>query len=110
MGISAILLKMLAKKEYSKYSKNKNSALQDQSNIFREILVRGHNSVFGKQKKLAKNTTYEQFHTLVPIGDYETIKPFISRISNGEKNILTAGKPLYFAMKFATVWSQEGDL
>ncbi len=103
MGVSAILLKMLAKKEYSKYSKNINSALKEQSNTFKNILAKGHNSVFGKQKKLAKNTTYEQFQKLVPVGDYETIRPFISRISNGEKNILTTGKPLYFAITSGTV-------
>ncbi len=102
MGISALLLKMLAKKEYSKYSKTKKFALQEQSNVFREILSQGHNSVFGKNKKLTKNTTYEQFQNLVSVGDYETIRPFISRISNGEKNILTAGKPLYFAITSGT--------
>jgi hypothetical protein len=102
MGISSLLLKILAKKEYSKYSKNIHSALEDQANVFKDILAQGHNSIFGKQKKLQKHTTYEQFQSLVQIGDYEDIRPFISRISNGEKNILTAGKPLYFAITSGT--------
>ncbi|MAZ58083.1 MAG: hypothetical protein CMP56_01555 [Flavobacteriales bacterium] len=102
MGLSSFLLKWLAKKEYKKYSLNKQCAIKNQTDIFNKIMLRGRGSEFWKQKKIPNIKKYNQFQSLLPISDYESIRPFISQISNGEKNILTKGMPLYFAITSGT--------
>lgn len=102
MGLSSFLLKWLAKKEYKKYSVNKQCAIKNQTDIFNKIMLRGRGSEFWKQKKIPNIKKYNQFQSLLPISDYESIRPFISQISNGEKNILTKGMPLYFAITSGT--------
>ncbi len=102
MGLSSFLLRWLAKKEYKKYSLAKQDAIKNQTNIFNKIILQGSTSDFWRQKKIQTIEQYSQFQSLFPISDYEDIRPFISKISNGEKNILTKGKPLYFAITSGT--------
>ena len=102
MGLSSFLLKWLAKKEYKKYSSNKQTAIKNQSEIFNKILLRGSQSLFWKQNKLPTITKYSEYNHLVPISDYESIRPFISKISNLEQDVLTRGGPLYFAITSGT--------
>jgi hypothetical protein len=102
MRLSSFLLKWLAKKEYKKYSSDKQDAIKNQASIFNKIILRGGQSAFWKENKIPKIINYDQYRSLVPVSDYESIRPFISKISNGEKNILTKGKPLYFAITSGT--------
>ena len=55
MGLSSFLLKWLAKKEYKKYSLNKQCAIKNQTDIFNKIMLRGRGSEFWKQKKNTKH-------------------------------------------------------
>ena len=59
-------------------------------------------SVFAKKFNIKKGVTYAQFCNRIKLCEYEDLKEYISRISNGEKNILTSGSPLYFAITSGT--------
>lgn len=102
MNISSLLLKLLAKKEYKKYSLNKLSAIKNQKEIFNKIILNGSQSMFWKQNKFPKIRKYSEYQKLVSVSDYESIKPFIFKISNGEKYVLTKDSPLYFAITSGT--------
>ncbi len=102
MGISSFILKQLAKREYRKNLINQNSAIKHQHNVFKKILTAGDESVFCQTKNINKNINYETFQNLVPVGDYESIRPYIKQISNNNSNVLTRGRPLYFAITSGT--------
>ena len=102
MGVSSFILKLLAKQEHKKNVLMQASAIKDQNSILRTILKRGKNCLFTQHLNLSNNPTYHQYSNCVPISDYESIRPYIKKISNGEKNILTQGLPSYFAITSGT--------
>src|SRR5690606_5408875 len=46
--------------------------------------------------------TYEDFKKLVPIRDYELLRPYMERVKAGEPDVLWPGKPAYFAKTSGT--------
>lgn len=46
--------------------------------------------------------TYEAFREQIPIRDYEALRPYINRVTEGEENILWPGKPLYLSKTSGT--------
>ena len=102
MTIPSFILKYLAKKEHRKSVTDQKLAIPNQKKTFRKILTMGEDSLFGKTAQIKKTTNYNEFKNLVPVGNYESIRPYIKKISHGEKNVLTKGKPLYFAITSGT--------
>jgi hypothetical protein len=70
--------------------------------IFRQIIHKAKDTVFGKEHDFAGIATYDDFKNQVPINDYEGIRNYIERIKAGEENILWKGKPVYFAKTSGT--------
>ena len=109
MGVSSFILKLLAKQEYKKNVLMQASAIKDQNSILRTILKRGNNCLFTQNLNLSNNLTYHQYANCVPISDYESIRPYIKKISNGEKNILyTYEKGVLNGP--TKIFSKEGEL
>lgn len=77
-------------------------ALKTQDEIFRRLVRDAQNTAFGIEHHFDNIKNYEDFKKLVPVRDYEGLKPYIERIKNGELNILWPGKPLYFAKTSGT--------
>lgn len=78
------------------------SAIEDQENIFKNLLRTGSKTVFGKDHHLSEVKTYEEFKSAVPVRDYEQLKKYIDQIKEGKHNILWKGKPIYFAKTSGT--------
>ncbi len=74
-----------------------------QLRILREILKRSANTAYGLEHKLASVNTIAEFRRAVPISDYEAHRPYIDRIWNGEKNVLTSEYPAMFATTSGTM-------
>jgi len=102
MALSSFILKILAQKQYKKSSLMQASAIKDQSVVLKTILKRGARSLFARDLNLSKKTTYHKFKQNTPITDYEYIKPYVRKISEGKKNVLTQGAPAYFAITSGT--------
>ena len=49
-----------------------------------------------------KSKTYDDFKKNVPVRDYEDLRPYIDRVSNGEENVLWPGKPIYITKTSGT--------
>ena len=78
------------------------TALQDQDAIFKELLKVGKTTEFGKEHRLDKVNTYDEFKAAVPVRDYEAFRPYIQKVKEGKHNILWKGKPIYFAKTSGT--------
>ncbi|MGV8168663.1 MAG: GH3 family domain-containing protein, partial [Candidatus Nanoarchaeia archaeon] len=73
-----------------------------QEKVLLRILKRNQNSLYGRIHNFSSIKSIEEYQGKVPIVSYEDIKPYIERLKNGEKNILTKDKVIYFATTSGT--------
>ena len=75
---------------------------QTQERMFRMALERGRRTALGRQFGLSEVRTPEQFRAAVPIFDYETFKPWIGRMLDGERDVAAPGRVDLFARSSGT--------
>jgi hypothetical protein len=102
MSIKSFAAKIFARHIRKKIDKWASNPLETQEKVFKELMDKGKNTVFGKDHGFSEITSYEQFQKKVPIRDYEELKPYVDRMVAGEENILWPGKPLYYAKTSGT--------
>ena len=102
MGISSFIIKTLSRKTFKRVIGEQSLAISNQNALFKKIISRGVNSLFGKNLDIKANLDYDSFSKLVPISTYEDYRDYISLISHGKKNILTHGRPMCFAITSGT--------
>lgn len=73
-----------------------------QEEWFRKLIGEGKNTEWGKKHGYSSIATIEQFKKNVPIQDYESLKGFIDKMRQGEKNILWPGEVRWFAKSSGT--------
>lgn len=75
-------------------------------NTAKEMISKNKNTEFGKQhnfdKILKSRNPIEEFKKQVPISDYWDYEKQINRMAAGEKNVLTAEDPTFFALSSGT--------
>lgn len=102
MNLKSLLARPFANYIFNKISKGKETAVEDQQAILKQILKSAAQTDFGKEHDFASIQEYEDFKKQVPIRDYEEIKGYIQKIKDGKQNVLWKGKPLYLAKTSGT--------
>ena len=97
--ISTILVAQLIQRRNQKWI---SQPIQWQSKTFNKLLTSASSTSFGQDHEFSKISSYEDFKQIVPVRDYEGLKPYVDRVVEGEKNILWPGQPLYFAKTSGT--------
>jgi hypothetical protein len=67
-----------------------------------EILKRNAKSEYGREHGFERIASIEDYQHAVPQNTYESLEPFITRVTQGEQNVLTADKALMFATTSGT--------
>ncbi|MDG4715211.1 GH3 auxin-responsive promoter family protein [Winogradskyella marincola] len=101
-SIKAALSKPFAKLIAKRINKWASQPVETQEKVFQNLIKEAKNTVFGKDHKFNTITSYEDFKALVPVRDYEALRPYVERVVKGEENILWKGKPIYFAKTSGT--------
>lgn len=101
-SIKAALSKPFAKLIAKRINKWASQPLETQDKVFQNLIKEAKNTVFGKDHKFNTIQSYEDFKNLVPVRDYEALRPYVERVVKGEENILWKGKPIYFAKTSGT--------
>ncbi|MEN8186238.1 MAG: GH3 auxin-responsive promoter family protein [Bacteroidota bacterium] len=101
------MLKSFLAKIYAKFTAQKvyhwvENPVISQKQIFENLISNAKHTAFGKDHNFENIKTPEDFKKLVPIRDYETLKPYVERVKRGEEDILWKGKPIYFAKTSGT--------
>ncbi len=73
-----------------------------QKDKLKSILSRNAGTVFGRFHGFAKFSAIQEFRRCVPLSTYDDLRPLIDRSARGEKGILTAEDPLFFAVTSGT--------
>jgi hypothetical protein len=102
MGIKAALSKPLAAYTHYRDQKWMRHPEKAQEAIFQQILKQAANTIFGKDHNFANIKTHADFVKVVPVRDYEALKPYFDRVKKGEQDILWPGKPIYLAKTSGT--------
>lgn len=73
-----------------------------QQHIFKELIQKGKETVFGKDHHFAEIQSHKDFVKHVSVRDYEELKSYIDRVTEGEKDVMWPGRPQYFAKTSGT--------
>jgi len=102
MGLKAVLSKIFAGVVNRQLNNIRNNAVKLQQKTFTKLVSDARGTVFGKEHKFENIRTYDDFKKQVPVRDYEELRYYIERVTNGEENVLWPGKPLYLTKTSGT--------
>jgi GH3 auxin-responsive promoter len=102
MKLKSLLAKPFANYIHKQIRKSMLTAVDDQDQIFKQIIKTATNTVFGSDHKFSEIKSHADYVANVPIRDYEAIKPYIEMVKQGKQNVLWKGQPIYFAKTSGT--------
>lgn len=76
--------------------------IDTQQQVFNDLISSAQYTEYGKQHGFDKLNSVAEFKKAVPINDYDTLKPFIQRILEGQQNILWPSQINWFAKSSGT--------
>ena len=95
--VSWVMLKRLNQIDFFKKHPN-----EVQSGILSELLTKAKNTYFGQKYNFHKISSVKDFQEIVPLHDYDKLKPYIEKVLKGEKDILWPGETRWFAKSSGT--------
>ncbi|RYZ94706.1 MAG: hypothetical protein EOP47_27305, partial [Sphingobacteriaceae bacterium] len=102
MGLKAILSKVFAAYVNRQLNYQRKNAVPLQQKTFLQIIQQAQDTAFGKAHNFAQIKTYDDFKKQVPVRDYEELRPYIERVTEGEENVMWPGKPAYLTKTSGT--------
>lgn len=102
MGILSPAIKSILKLRLSTIQNFVLNPIDTQVQVFNNLIGSGQYTVYGKEHDFEHISTYKDFTRQVPINDYDTLKPYIDRIINGEQNVLWNENIYWFAKSSGT--------
>ena len=102
MFVKSVAAKIFANIIHRKTQKWVHNPIETQQKVFQNLIASADVTQFGKDHNFSKIKSFEDFAKLVPIRDYEELRPYVDRVVNGEADILWKGKPIYFAKTSGT--------
>ncbi len=73
-----------------------------QHELFEKLIEQGAQTVYGKQYHFHQIQSYSDFKELVPLNNYESLKPWIDRLMEGEQYLLWPQDTKWFAKSSGT--------
>ena len=73
-----------------------------QRDLLQRILKSNRDTAYGRQHGFGRMTSVQDYQDGVPVGDYEAFRPWVDRIKEGERRVLTSEDPYLFALTSGT--------
>ena len=102
MALFPWIVLRFAKYTQKKIYRDSIHAILIQQNLLKNLVEEAQCTKFGSDHQFTQIKNYSQFRNEVPIHDYESLRPYIELIKNGQENVLWKGKPNYFAKTSGT--------
>ena len=77
-------------------------AVTAQNKVWQDLLASGQYTEFGRLHHFSTIQSLDQFKQQVPLQDYDSLKPFIERMMQGEENVLWNTPVTWFAKSSGT--------
>ena len=78
-----------------------------QRKLLQSFLRKNRDTLFGREHGFADITSAEDYAQAVPIREFEEFRPWIERVEQGEKNVLTSLQPFMFSTTSGTTASPK---
>ena len=91
-----------AKKHTTKTKDFKTNAVRNQEELLLSLVKTAEKTLFGREHQFENIKSVQDFQNLIPIADYEDLKPYIEKIKKGQSKILWPDLPEYFAKTSGT--------
>ena len=88
MNAKELAAKALAKFFVWKIKKWSKKPIETQNNVFKQLIIQGQKTSFGKDHSFKQIKNHEDFSSRVKVQDYEGLKPYFDRVLNAEKDVL----------------------
>lgn len=102
MKLLSPALSRLARWRLSRIERFMQYPLETQDQVFHDLISAAQYTEFGKQYGFSKIYKLPEYKRQVPIYDYETLKPYIQKIMEGQQNILWNTPIKWFAKSSGT--------
>lgn len=102
MSLKSLIIKPFARTISRNVQRFADNAVIDQKRTIMNLVQAAQSTLFGKDHKFSQIKNYDDYKENVPLRDYESIKVYIDKILDGEKNVLWNGTPKYLAKTSGT--------
>ncbi|HEY0245905.1 MAG TPA: GH3 auxin-responsive promoter family protein [Mucilaginibacter sp.] len=102
MGLKVLASKLFAAWVNRDLNNIRKNAPALQQKTFQQLIQQAKQTSFGKDHHFENVHSYDDFKKNVPVRDYEALRPYIDRVTNGEENVLWPGKPAYLTKTSGT--------
>ena len=107
MSLKAFLSYPFAKLIVYQNSKWKNNAVSYQKKTMLKIVDKAKNTLFGVDHSFSQIKNYSDFKKNIPVRDYEDLKQYVTKIIDGDNDVLWPGKPIYFCKTSGTTSGEK---
>ncbi|MGB0254989.1 MAG: GH3 family domain-containing protein, partial [Flavobacteriaceae bacterium] len=94
MSIKQRIARRWAKRAVKNTKKWAQNPIKAQHDVLISLVDRAKNTAFGRDHNFTSIKNYIDFRALVPVRDYEGLRPYVDKAVAGESDILWPGKPL----------------
>src|SRR3990167_4510738 len=101
MNIARFILSLLSFKARA-FEKSTRDPMTAQRVVLFEYLRRNRNTEYGRKFNFANIRSVEDYRNAVPLSDYETMRPYVDRMTRGKANILVSDKVVFFGATSGT--------
>ena len=92
----------LMKKRVHQIELFKKHPIEVQREWLERLLIQGRDTDFGLQYDFDNISNYADFKAMIPLHNYDKIKPWVDRAINGEQSVLWPGETKWFAKSSGT--------
>ncbi|MDP3445775.1 MAG: GH3 auxin-responsive promoter family protein, partial [Ignavibacteria bacterium] len=107
MAIISTVLSWLMKKRMHQIELFMKYPHEVQDEWFKRLINQGKNTKWGRLYDYNSINSYKTYAERVPVSDYENLMPYISRLREGEQNILWPEEIRWFAKSSGTTSSKS---
>ena len=75
---------------------------QVQQDLLQRILQSNQDTAYGRQHGFSRMTSVRDYQDGVPVADYEAFRPWVDRLKEGERRVLTSEDPYLFSLTSGT--------
>ncbi|MCP9752923.1 GH3 auxin-responsive promoter family protein [Ferruginibacter sp. HRS2-29] len=102
MKLLSPAISKLARMRFWRIANWKNNPIAAQRHVLQHLITAAQYTEFGKKYNFTRLFTVKEFKAKVPIQDYESLKPYIHRMMEGEENVLWNEPVNWFAKSSGT--------
>ena len=102
MTVFSQIAALAGRRSWRRFERTTNHPEEVQRDLLKRILKSNRDTAYGREHGFSRMTSVQDYQDSVPVGDYETFRPWVDRLKEGERRVLTKEDPYLFALTSGT--------